>query len=148
MYRITNIAASREGAWHHNIDGFSPESHTHQFEPWIGNFQIKLYESHVISEEHFHRSRALLEELAKHRIISVEHVDSNKPVELPELIVEEPALVEKAPLNKFELEVPVEEEVLPVKEEVKEDDTKLFGFETNKGEVPKITHTTHKKKGR
>lgn len=137
MYKITNIAASREGAWHHNIDGFSPESHTHQFEPWIGNFQIKLYETHTISEDNFHKCRALLEELVKHRIITIEHLKSDAPVvELPVIVEEKP------PSNEFQLE---EEEVLPVKEEVKEDDTKLFGFEVTKGDVPKIIN---KKKGR
>lgn len=131
MYKVTNIAASREGAWHHNIDGFSPESHTHQFEPWIGGFQIKLNESYDITEEHFNRCRSLLEELVKHRILSISKTASETPV------VEEVAPVEKEAPNKFDLS---EEAVIEEPEE-----SKLFGFETAKGDAPKITH---KKKGR
>jgi len=83
MYRITNIAASREeGCWHHNPLGFSPDSHTLQFEPWISGMQLKLYETRVISDKDYEACKDYLEELFNNRIVKSEALESDYKPEI------------------------------------------------------------------
>ena len=91
MYRITNIAASREeGCWHHNPNGFSPDSHTLQFEPWIAGMQLKLYESRVITDRDYLVCKEFIDDLYSHRIVKAESLEPDiSPIKIqPKIEVE------------------------------------------------------------
>lgn len=119
MYIIRNVAASREeGCWHHNPNGFSPDSHTLGFEPWIAGMQLKLYEERIITDKEYEICKDHLAELVTHRVVKIEKLSDDTPVE-------EIRIIEKAPDKIFDLsdipEIPKSREIEEVKEEVKEE---------------------------
>lgn len=124
LIKITNICNEvGVGAFYHS-EKYSPHSHVLPFEPYIGDFQLKLNESIYIKEDLYTKLEKTLIELKEARIIDFEAPKKD----IKEVLEKVEQVVEKVEETVKE----VIEKVAETKEEIKE----ILDKDLNKEIIP------------